>query len=79
MKHNGKNPSPGNGSGDHAGIEAGFDRWLSCRLHEAHDGVLREALPEELLRLTRLFASMDDPTIGEPCEHKFDTPTQKIE
>lgn len=30
-----------------------FDRWLSRRLHEAYDGVLREQLPVELDRLVQ--------------------------
>lgn len=30
-----------------------FDRWLSRRLHEAYDGVLREQLPSDLEQLVR--------------------------
>lgn len=30
-----------------------FDRWLSRRLHEAYDGVLKERLPAELDDLVR--------------------------
>jgi hypothetical protein len=34
-----------------------FDRWLSRRLHEAYDNVLREALPSDLDRLVHLFSA----------------------
>lgn len=30
-----------------------FDRWLSRRLHEAYDGVLKEQLPADLDRLVQ--------------------------
>jgi hypothetical protein len=34
-----------------------FDRWLSRRLHEAYDNVLREALPSDLDRLVQRFSA----------------------
>jgi hypothetical protein len=34
-----------------------FDRWLSRRLHEAYDTVLREALPSDLDRLVHRFSA----------------------
>jgi hypothetical protein len=34
-----------------------FDRWLSRRLHEAYDNVLREALPADLDRLVHRFSA----------------------
>jgi hypothetical protein len=34
-----------------------FDRWLSRRLHEAYDNVLREALPPDLDRLVQRFSA----------------------
>ena len=34
-----------------------FDRWLSRRLHEAYDNVLREALPSDLDRLVHRFSA----------------------
>jgi hypothetical protein len=33
-----------------------FDRWLSRRLHEAYDNVLKEQLPAELERLVQQLA-----------------------
>ena len=40
-------------SGNHS---TPFDRWLSRRLHEAYDTVLREQLPAELEQLVRQLA-----------------------
>jgi hypothetical protein len=37
-----------------------FDRWLSRRLHEAYDSVLKEALPAELERLVLQLAAQED-------------------
>jgi hypothetical protein len=34
-----------------------FDRWLSRRLHEAYDNVLRETLPSDLDRLVHRFSA----------------------
>lgn len=34
-----------------------FDRWLSRRLHEVYDNVLREALPSDLDRLVHRFSA----------------------
>ena len=36
-----------------------FDRWLSRRLHEAYDGVLKEQLPADLEQLVRQLGSRD--------------------
>jgi hypothetical protein len=41
-----------------------FDRWLSRRLHEAYDNVLKEALPADLERLVEQF-SAEAPTPGQ--------------
>ncbi len=41
-----------------------FDRWLSRRLHEAYDGVLKEQLPEDLDRLMRQFSARQQPESG---------------
>lgn len=44
-----------NGSGDPR-----FDRWLSRRLHEAYDSVLKEQVPAELEQLVRQLALQQD-------------------
>jgi hypothetical protein len=36
-----------------------FDRWLSRRLHEAYDSVLKEPLPAELERLVQQLAAQE--------------------
>ena len=52
-----RNPSfrPGqadHGLGEKASVEdARFDRWLSRRLHEAYDNILKEELPSDLAAL----------------------------
>jgi len=46
------NPAEAPGSAD----DPRFDRWLSRRLHEAYDSVLREDVPADLERLVRQFA-----------------------
>lgn len=33
------------------GVEGAFDVWLQQRLHQLYDGVTREPIPPELLRL----------------------------
>lgn len=33
-----------------------FEQWLSRRLHAAHDAVLQESVPGELVQLVQLFA-----------------------
>ena len=38
-----------------------FDRWLSRRLHEAYDNVLREPLPGELEQLVLQLAASQRP------------------
>jgi len=40
----------GNGRGD-AAPESAFDLWLQRGLHEMFDDVMREPIPDELLRL----------------------------
>jgi hypothetical protein len=35
--------------------EAGFDRWLTGHLREMYDEVLRETVPEDLVRMVRQF------------------------
>lgn len=54
LRHDG---APGNGAvpGDPA-----FDRWLSRRLHETYDSVLKEELPDELDRLVRRIVAKED-------------------
>jgi hypothetical protein len=42
-----------------AAIDPRFDRWLSRRLHEAYDSVLREALPPELSCLVQQLAARE--------------------
>jgi hypothetical protein len=39
-----------------------FDRWLSRRLHEAYDGILKERLPTDLDRLVEQLAAGSLPT-----------------
>lgn len=56
-----------------AAEELRFDRWLSRRLHEAHDGVLRETVPDDLLRLARLFGRIEDPA---PLQKREQDPNQ---
>jgi hypothetical protein len=34
---------------------AGFDRWLTGHLREMYDEVLRESVPEDLVRMVRQF------------------------
>jgi hypothetical protein len=36
-----------------------FDRWPGRRLHEAHGDILRESLPDELLRLLQAFENAE--------------------
>ena len=33
-----------------------FEQWLSRRLHAAHDAILQENVPAELMQLVQLFA-----------------------
>jgi hypothetical protein len=35
--------------------DAGFDRWLTGHLREMYDEVLRETVPEDLVRMVRQF------------------------
>jgi hypothetical protein len=37
--------------------DAGFDRWLSGKLHEMYDPVLNEEVPDDLDKLLEGFAS----------------------
>jgi len=46
--------------------DRGFERWLSRKLHGAHDSVLREPLPAELERLVQLFATADTADAAQP-------------
>lgn len=39
-----------------------FDRWLSWRLHDAYDSVLKEKLPADLQRLVELLGQRDAET-----------------
>lgn len=39
------------------GSDPQFDRWLSRRLHEAYDGILKERLPTDLDRLVQQLAA----------------------
>lgn len=39
------------------GADPQFDRWLSRRLHEAYDGILKEQLPIDLDRLVQQLAA----------------------
>lgn len=41
-----------------------FDRWLSRRLHEAYDSILKEPLPPDLEKLITLFGSRTDEETG---------------
>ncbi|WP_376087738.1 NepR family anti-sigma factor [Roseomonas sp. CCTCC AB2023176] len=41
----------GNGGGSGAAPEAAFDLWLRRGLHDMFDDVMREPIPDELLRL----------------------------
>lgn len=43
-----------------APTDARFDRWLSRRLHEAYDDVLKQALPPDLERLVHALAQGND-------------------
>jgi hypothetical protein len=50
-----------------------FDRWLSRRLHEAYDNVLREALPPDLDRLVHRFsAEAADPGLDTGASSRLD-------
>ena len=58
------NPSPRelaqrsvDGLACNGGRNAPFDRWLSRRLHEAYDNVLRERLPSEMEQLVLQLAA----------------------
>ncbi|KAA5610567.1 hypothetical protein F1189_18880 [Rhodovastum atsumiense] len=42
-------PPPGRGEEDRG--EAAFDLWLQRGLHQLFDGIAREPIPDELLRL----------------------------
>lgn len=42
-----------------AAQERRFERWLSIRLHAAHDAPLHEPVPVELAQLVQLFAADD--------------------
>lgn len=44
------------------GADPQFDRWLSRRLHEAYDGILKEQLPTDLERLVQQLAAGSLPT-----------------
>lgn len=48
--------------------DAGFDRWLTGHLREMYDEVLREAVPEDLVRMVRQF---DRPS-SEEAQHQAD-------
>lgn len=41
----------GSGGGSGAAPEAAFDLWLRRGLHDMFDDVMREPIPDELLRL----------------------------
>jgi hypothetical protein len=47
-------------SRDKNGFDLRFDRWLSRRLHEAYDSVLKEALPADLERLVQQLAAQEN-------------------
>jgi hypothetical protein len=47
-------------SRDKNGLDPRFDRWLSRRLHEAYDSVLKEALPADLERLVQQLAVQEN-------------------
>lgn len=49
--------------------DAGFDRWLTGHLREMYDEVLREAVPEDLVRMVRQF---DRPTGSKETQHQAD-------
>ena len=75
----GKGLEPQAGS---AAIDPRFDRWLSRRLHEAYDSVLREALPPELSFLVQRLAAREEAARndgggeydGEPSPHPEERP-----
>jgi hypothetical protein len=43
------------GTADMSHQNAGFDRWLTGHLREMYDEVLRERVPEDLVRMVRQF------------------------
>jgi Anti-sigma factor NepR len=43
------------GTGEMSHQDAGFDRWLTGHLREMYDEVLRETVPEDLVRMVRQF------------------------
>lgn len=57
-----KTPRRGSGrnGGEHGAFDARFDRWLSCRLHDAYDNVLKEHLPPDLARLVELLKAQGE-------------------
>jgi hypothetical protein len=50
-------PGPEREGGRRHRAEAGFDRWLTDRLHDLYDPVLKEQVPDDLERLLDRFAS----------------------
>lgn len=64
LRHDGA-PGSGAASGDPA-----FDRWLSRRLHETYDSVLKEELPDELDRLVRQIVAKEDASKTEADGHR---------
>jgi len=44
-------------------MDGGFDRWLTGRLREMYDEVLREDVPDDLVRMVRQF---DQPSAADP-------------
>jgi hypothetical protein len=43
------------GTADMSHQDTGFDRWLTGHLREMYDEVLRERVPEDLVRMVRQF------------------------
>jgi hypothetical protein len=58
-----------------AAIDPRFDRWLSRRLHEAYDNVLREALPPELSCLVQQLAAREETARHNGAEEHDDEPS----
>lgn len=53
-----------------------FERWLSGRLHAAHDAALYEPVPDELMQLVQMFSVGALP--GLPAENATDAPSRQI-
>ncbi|MFO1071272.1 MAG: hypothetical protein U1E17_00855 [Geminicoccaceae bacterium] len=69
----GRAPRRGSDGSQHeAGIpDTRFDRWLSCRLHDAYDGVLKEQMPADLARLVAMLGAQSDPdTQSQPAANE---------